>query len=132
MSDLDLDAIMATYEENRARAHAWRVADQIPVLVTEVRRLSALCATCTCGHSYETFEGPEPDCPVHGAVRALNEILGRPGRADALSDLEHVATLALSTLPEADRPAGVAQFRRDLQALGVSPEELDRAGITDD
>jgi hypothetical protein len=46
MSDLDLDAIMASYEENRARAHAWRVVDQIPVLVTEVRRLSAAVETC--------------------------------------------------------------------------------------
>jgi hypothetical protein len=41
MTDLDLDGIMASYRENRARAHAWRVIDQIPVLVTEVRRLRA-------------------------------------------------------------------------------------------
>lgn len=33
----------------------------------------ALMATCSCGATYVTYEGPEPDCPVHGAVQALNE-----------------------------------------------------------
>ena len=28
----------------------------------------ALTAECTCGATYETYGGPEPDCAVHGAT----------------------------------------------------------------
>lgn len=30
---------------------------------------------CSCAKTYATYEGPEADCPVHGAVRALNDVL---------------------------------------------------------
>jgi transcriptional regulator with XRE-family HTH domain len=46
-------------------------------------RLRALTATCSCGGSYETYQGPEPDCSVHGAVRALNESQGEIARMRA-------------------------------------------------
>jgi hypothetical protein len=39
----------------------------------EVERLRELTGTCSCGTSPMTYEGPEPDCAVHGAVRAFNE-----------------------------------------------------------
>jgi hypothetical protein len=39
----------------------------------EVERLRTLAATCTCGSSIVDYEGPQADCPVHGAVRAYNE-----------------------------------------------------------
>jgi hypothetical protein len=41
-------------------------------LLAEVDRLAKLTATCTCATTYATYEGPEADCPVHGAVQALN------------------------------------------------------------
>jgi hypothetical protein len=34
--------------------------------------LERLTATCSCGTSSVTYEGPEPDCAVHGAVQAYN------------------------------------------------------------
>jgi hypothetical protein len=39
----------------------------------EIERLQTLTAECSCGATYETYAGPEPDWAVHGAVRALNE-----------------------------------------------------------
>lgn len=38
----------------------------------EFTHLRALTATCTCGATYATYEGPEPDCAVHGAVSAFH------------------------------------------------------------
>lgn len=47
-------------------------------LIAEMRNalpaLLSLAATCTCATTYATYEGPEADCPIHGAVRALNEL----------------------------------------------------------
>ena len=40
---------------------------------TEVERLLTFTATCTCGTTALDYEGPQADCMVHGAVRALNE-----------------------------------------------------------
>jgi hypothetical protein len=39
----------------------------------EVERLLKLTATCTCGTPGLDYEGPQPDCMVHGAVRAYSE-----------------------------------------------------------
>lgn len=59
----------------------------VPALLAEVARLHAdlaeARATCTCGTSYETYEGPEPDCPVHGAIRALDEATAEISRLRA-------------------------------------------------
>jgi hypothetical protein len=50
---------------------------QADALTAEVARLAALTATCCCGTTYATYAGPEPDCPVHGAVRALHEVTAK-------------------------------------------------------
>lgn len=55
---------------------AWRLTQRtatVESLEAELTEARALNATCTCGQTYETYAGPEPDCAVHGAVRALNE-----------------------------------------------------------
>lgn len=57
------------HEKTLTRATGAVVAEVWP----EVERLQALTAECSCGGSYETYGGPEPDCAVHGAVRALNQ-----------------------------------------------------------
>lgn len=36
--------------------------------------LLALASMCSCATTHATYEGPEADCPVHGAVRALAEV----------------------------------------------------------
>jgi hypothetical protein len=49
------------------------ILDAVLTVVTpELERLRELTATCTCGDSYATYEGPQPGCPVHGAIRAFN------------------------------------------------------------
>ena len=53
---------------------AMRVAD---TLIAEVERLTALTATCACPAG-PAFEGPQADCPVHGALRALNDADAEP------------------------------------------------------
>jgi hypothetical protein len=46
----------------------------LPKIVRTVARLRDLEATCTCGGSAPMdYEGPQPDCAVHGAVRGLQE-----------------------------------------------------------
>jgi hypothetical protein len=60
-------------------------------------------------------------------------------RAEALTDLEHALTLALSgmdspvdiglPLAEHERVEAIEQFRSDLIALGCTAAELDAAGI---
>jgi len=42
-------------------------------LLAEVDRLRALTAECTCGTPGMDYDGPRPDCAVHGAVRAYHE-----------------------------------------------------------
>jgi hypothetical protein len=44
-----------------------------PMLMAYQSPLTDATPTCTCGNSPMTYEGPEPDCPVHGAVRAYNQ-----------------------------------------------------------
>jgi hypothetical protein len=46
----------------------------VPKLLAEVERLTKLTATCVCyDGNPANYEGPQVDCPVHGAVRAFNE-----------------------------------------------------------
>lgn len=49
-------------------------ADLIAALRNQAPALLALASTCSCATTYATYEGPEADCPVHGAVRALAEV----------------------------------------------------------
>lgn len=39
----------------------------------EVERLKALTQTCICDPHPATTDGPQADCPVHGAIRGLYE-----------------------------------------------------------
>jgi hypothetical protein len=63
-----------------SRCNCWILPDArkqadaaIAEVAPELERLRALTAACTCGTTYHDYQGPEPDCPVHGAVRAYNE-----------------------------------------------------------
>lgn len=62
-----------------------------------------------------------------------NHDLPLPTREDALTDLENLGALAIEAVCAAQgehvRDAAVAAFRADLIALGVTPDELDAAGI---
>jgi len=80
MTPVDLDEVRRRYEGvykpppgTRWQLTARASANDVPALCDEIERLRALTATCTCGTSPMTYEGPEADCPVHGAVRAFNE-----------------------------------------------------------
>jgi hypothetical protein len=58
------------------RAGEW--ADHLVMWVMEVvqpemDQLKALTATCACGTPGMDYEGLQADCPVHGAVRGLQE-----------------------------------------------------------
>jgi hypothetical protein len=80
--DLALDEVDEdiTRPERAEHERTIRRAEQAEA---ERDRLRALTATCSCGGSYETYQGPEPDCSVHGAVRALNESQGEIARMRA-------------------------------------------------
>jgi hypothetical protein len=47
--------------------------EQITKAVWVIAENRELTAACSCPHTYADYNGPEPDCPVHGAVRAFNE-----------------------------------------------------------
>lgn len=38
------------------------------------KELEELRSSCSCGDSYLTYEGPQIDCPSHGAMRALHDL----------------------------------------------------------
>jgi len=78
---------------------------------------------CTCGGAPYGIGGAEhqPGCAVLGPPVLTRE--------EALADLENVLTLVLETIPAAYRKSAAEQFRANLLALGVAPEELDAAGI---
>ncbi len=73
-------------------------------ILTTVETIATVAAYCSCGTTPMNYEGPAPDCPVHGAVRALNELTReaerlRSGLRDALglrdppvSDADLIAT----------------------------------------
>jgi hypothetical protein len=93
--DIDLDALTALEQDacpapwavTERYVHAGTVVDSphgavadvygVPdaELIAAIRNalptLLALASTCTCAQTSLTYEGPEADCPVHGAVRAL-------------------------------------------------------------
>jgi hypothetical protein len=83
MAELDLEAIRTRAQrfveyvvvnDDKGLRAGWILAVRdVPELLAEVERLRELTVTCSCGTSPMTYEGPEPDCAVHGAVRALNE-----------------------------------------------------------
>jgi hypothetical protein len=53
-------------------------------LLARAERAERLSALCSCGSTYETYEGPEVDCAVHGAVRAFNDAQAAIERVRAL------------------------------------------------
>lgn len=58
------------------------VGDERDSLRAEVERLRALTETCTCpGHP--NYDGPQADCAVHGAIRALGEAVREEQRLRA-------------------------------------------------
>jgi len=50
-----------------------RVDERLKIYLQVINELEGLVATCSCSTGSQ-YEGPEADCPVHGAVRALNEV----------------------------------------------------------
>jgi hypothetical protein len=55
-------------------AEVARLEEELVAVRGQCDRLRELTQTCACGDGNpESFEGPQPDCPVHGAVRAFNE-----------------------------------------------------------
>ena len=84
----------AVWELAHNRDHAIDTARALLVavarLTADLEQARALAATCSCGTSPMTYEGPEPDCPVHGAIRAFNE-----AQADLAEERrQHAATRA--------------------------------------
>lgn len=100
-----LDEILGPNEEDGAGeglvAEIWLVAEQRDEARSEVDRLRTqlaeaqrVAATCTC--QAWPPEGPAPDCPVHGAIRALNEAQAALAEAQRERDAARTA-LAAST-----------------------------------
>jgi hypothetical protein len=77
----------------------------------EIDRLSALVATCSCGTSPETYDGPQADCPAHGAIRALAEVTSE--RDEARAEAERQRANALGACDAADNAIRIA---RDMSA----------------
>jgi hypothetical protein len=78
---LDLMVLLHAYgEAHAAQCHRptdegnQKLGDAARAIYAQFDALLALTATCTCATTYATYEGPEVDCPVHGAVRALAEM----------------------------------------------------------
>lgn len=53
------------------RNHGHEIVEEVARLRKELEELRA---SCTCGDTYLTYEGPQIDCPSHGAVRALQDL----------------------------------------------------------
>lgn len=64
-------------------------------LRAEIEQLKALTAACTCEQTYATYAGPEPDCPVHGAVRAFNEASAKVAELTRQLDEAHTSNTRL-------------------------------------
>jgi hypothetical protein len=97
---------LALGEVNRQRGEA---QDRANAAEAEIARLTAALAACTCPDSYETYAGPEADCPVHGAVRALNEATAEIDalrqRADQVARAENLRDKWLSWPPGSEHYA---------------------------
>ena len=50
----------------------------------EMAALRKLTSTCSCSPNPETYEGPEADCPIHGAIRGMNEAMAANARVRSL------------------------------------------------
>jgi hypothetical protein len=74
------------------------------VELERLRPLAAMSSTCSCPTSPEAFEGPQPDCPVHGAVRAFNEACDEIERLKGalLTISQHVGVEAWDDLSDLD------------------------------
>jgi hypothetical protein len=95
MADIDMLAELDAHElyECEAGHNAGHAETR-----AEVERLTALTATCTC--TSWPPEGPQPDCPIHGAIRAFNK---------AIAEVEHHKQRA----NEAARLSAEARDRND-------------------
>jgi NTP pyrophosphatase (non-canonical NTP hydrolase) len=84
---------------------------EIGTLTAERDRLRELAATCSCGTSPMTYEGPEPDCAVHGAVRAFNEASAELAEAYRMRN----ETMAVLRRMCAERDAALAAMERAVE-----------------
>ena len=120
---------LAVASTNAERAHWWgvhadKVAAYLPILLDELEQLRALTATCSCGASPMTYEGPEPDCPVHGAVRALNQAMAE--RAVWLPVIEAAREWAVAVTT-----SDTYDLTEEEIALAAAVDALDR-GVSDE
>lgn len=67
-------------------------------LVTENAELKALTSACGCGTPGLDFDGPKADCPVHGAIRGLQEARAEEAR---LREFERRVTEELEEFEDA-------------------------------
>lgn len=99
-----------------------RVRESVASLTADNERLRALTATCSCGTSPMTYEGPEADCVVHGAVRAFNEA---QAELSSLRELESAARAWAGKFePMAGRPLDPDYYSAEEIALVAAVDAL--------
>ncbi len=84
------------------------------------------------GHNFIAYHRDRP--LHHGTERAQERMAAQmqqrmQERADALTNLRRALECQLTVTSPRVHEGTIAQFRADLLALGVSPAELDAAGI---
>ena len=70
---LSLKATAWRWRQTHRTADARALADGAADLLAEIEQLRALTSECSCSGLPQP-ESPAADCPIHGAVRALNEV----------------------------------------------------------
>ena len=87
--------------------------DDLAVLLRERDDAVALAAECSCSTAPMNYEGPEADCPVHGAVRAVIELIRELGRLR--SGLRDALGVGDSSVPDADLIAIVRHYKQGME-----------------
>lgn len=76
---LERGALSLERQLDKADAARWKAEEEVKRLTAELeltrKQLETAMATvgCNCWTSPMAYEGPAADCPVHGAIAALNE-----------------------------------------------------------
>jgi hypothetical protein len=129
----------AENEAARMRQRAAKAEVERDRLRADLARLQALTATCTCPDSYETYAGPEAECPVHGAVQALNEVMAEVERlrtqhaanVDLIADLDDKRAQAYDDRDEwAGRAEQAEALLREAETVLVELGACDDPGCT--